>query len=117
MSMEDMRASQADQQSAGAAGSLRGTRRRRAWMLTAGGACLAVLIMSATAGHAADQNTAKYWKGKNIAQATKKFGDPTQMTPLTDTGGTLYIFAHRGEQHWVFETNPGGKIVKAAKVE
>jgi len=39
------------------------------------------------------------------------------MTPLSDTGGTLYIFAHHGEQHWVFETNPGGKIVKAAKVE
>lgn len=115
MSMEDMRVSQADQQNAGAAGFLRGARRRREWMLAAGGACL--LIMSATAGHGADQNTAKYWKGKNIAQATKKFGDPTQMTPLTDTGGTLYIFAHRGEQHWVFETNPGGKIVKAAKVE
>jgi hypothetical protein len=104
--------------SAGEAGSLRGARPRRRWMLAAAGACLALLLMSAMAGQAADnQKTGKYWKGKNIAQATKKFGDPTQMTPLSDTGGTLYIFAHHGEQHWVFETDPGGKIVKAAKVE
>jgi hypothetical protein len=103
----------------GVAGSVRGARPRRAWILTVVGMCLAALLMSAAPGLAAgkNQNTAKYWKGKNISEATKKLGEPTQMTPLTDTGGTLYIFAHHGEQHWVFETEPGGKIVKAAKVE
>ena len=106
---------------AGAAGSLRGAppRPRRRWMLAIASLCLAVLMLSPAPGNAAGgkQGAAKYWKGKNIADATKKFGDPTQMTPLSDTGGTLYIFAHKGEQHWVFETDPGGKIVKAAKVE
>ncbi len=104
---------------AGAAGSLRGAPPRRRWMLAAGGLCLAVLMISAAPGLAAgkNHNTAKYWKGKNISEATKKLGEPTQMTPLSETGGTLYIFAHPGEQHWVFETDAGGKIVKAAKVE
>lgn len=102
-----------------AARPLRGARPRRGWILAVAGMCLAALMMSAAPGLAGsrNQNTAKYWKGKNISEASKKFGDPTQMTPLSDTGGTLYIFAHHGEQHWVFETDPGGKIVKAAKVE
>jgi hypothetical protein len=109
---------QSIEQSAGAAGSPRGARPRRAWILAAAGACLAALIVSAAPGHAAgNKSTAKYWKGKNISDATKKLGEPTQMTPLPDTGGALYIFAHHGEQHWVFETQAGGKIVKAAKVE
>ena len=87
-------------------------------MLAVAGLCLTVLMISAAPGHAGqNKNSPKYWKGKNIADASKKFGDPTQMTPLSDTGGTLYIFAHHGEQHWVFETDAGGKIVKAAKVE
>jgi hypothetical protein len=98
-------------------GALRGALARRRWMLAAVGLCLTMLVISAAPVHAAGKNTAKYWKGKNIAQATKKFGDPTQATPLQETGGNLYIFAHRGEQHWVFETNPMGIIVKAAKVE
>jgi hypothetical protein len=102
-----------------AAGALRGARARRGWMLGVGSLCLAVLMMSAAPVHAGghNKNTAKYWKGKNIAEATRKFGDPTQATPLTETGGSLYIFAHQGEQHWVFETNNIGVIVKAAKVE
>ena len=104
---------------AGPEGSLREARPRRGWMVAVGALCLALLTMSAAPGHAGgpNQNTAKYWKGKNIAEATKKFGEPTQATPLQETGGNLYIFAHRGEQHWIFETNNIGVIVKAAKVE
>jgi hypothetical protein len=105
--------------SAGVAGPLRGARpRRRGWVLAVAGLCLTVLMTSAAPGRAGqNKNSPKYWKGKNIAEASKKFGDPTQMTPMSETGGTLYIFAHHGEQHWVFETDAGGKIVKAAKVE
>ena len=105
--------------SVGGAGAVKGARTWRGWTLAAGSLCLAVLMMSAAPGQAEgpNKNTAKYWKGKNIAEATKKFGDPTQATPLTETGGSLYIFAHQGEQHWVFETNNIGVIVKAAKVE
>ena len=102
------------------AGVRRDARPRRRWLIAAGSLCLAVLMMMSSGpagagGH--NPNSPKYWKGKNISEASKKFGDPTQMTPLPDTGGTLYIFAHQGEQHWVFETEAGGKIVKAAKVE
>jgi hypothetical protein len=104
--------------SVGAAGALWGARPWRWWMLRVAGLCLTALMISAAPGFAgSNKNTAKYWKGKNIAEATKKFGDPTQATPLTETGGSLYIFAHQGEQHWVFETNNIGVIVKAAKVE
>lgn len=114
-----MKTLQSIERSVGAAGAPRGARARRRWMLAAGSLCLAVLMMSAAPGHAGgpNKNTAKYWKGKNIAEATKKFGDPTQATPLQETGGSLYIFAHQGEQHWVFETNNINVIVKAAKVE
>jgi hypothetical protein len=118
MATADSRMPQSIERSAGTTGSLRGARPRRGWMLAVSCLCLAVLMMSA-AGHAEShsRSTAKYWKGKNIAEATKKFGDPTQATPLQETGGNLYIFAHQGEQHWVFETNNIGVIVKAAKVE
>jgi hypothetical protein len=103
-----------------AAGARRGARPRRGWMAAVGSLCLAVLMMLSAGPAGAgspSKSTAKYWKGKNIAEATKKFGDPTQATPLQETGGSLYIFAHQGEQHWVFETNNIGVIVKAAKVE
>ncbi len=110
---------QSIERSAAAGRPLRGARPRRRWILALAGMCLAALMMSAAPGLAGgrSQNSPKYWKGKNISEASKKFGDPTQMTPLSDTGGTLYIFAHHGEQHWVFETDAGGKIVKAARVE
>jgi hypothetical protein len=100
-------------------GVLRGALPRRRWMLAAVGLYLTMLMISAVPVHAGgkDKNTAKYWKGKNIAEATQKFGDPTQATPLQETGGNLYIFAHRGAQHWVFETNAIGVIIKAAKVQ
>jgi len=103
----------------GAAGTLRDARPRRAWIVTVAIMCLALLMMSTGSGLTAEKSkhTARYWKGKNISEATKALGEPTQMTPMSDTGGTLYIFAHHGEQHWVFETEAGGKIVKAAKVE
>jgi hypothetical protein len=103
----------------GAAGAPRGARVRRRWIVAIAGLCLTIVMASAAPGQAGSKNpnNPKYWKGKNISDASKKFGDPTQMTPLSDTGGTLYIFAHHGEQHWVFETDVGGKIVKAAKVE
>jgi hypothetical protein len=98
---------------------VKGVLPRRQWTLAAFGFALALLMLSAGLVQAGGKNpnTAKYWKGKNIAEATKKFGDPTQATPLIETGGNLYIFALRGQQHWVFETNNIGVIVKAAKVE
>ena len=107
------------ERSSGAAAIPRSTRTCPAWRLTLAGICLTLVMMSAIAGQAAGnhKHNAQYWKGRNISEATKKLGEPTQMTPLSDTGGTLYIFAHHGEQHWVFETDPGGKIIKAAKVE
>jgi len=110
---------QSTELSAGKAGSRRGTRPRGRTLLMIAGLIMTVMVASAAPGHAGskDPRSPKYWKGKNISEASKKFGDPTQMTPLPDTGGTLYIFAHHGEQHWVFETEAGGRIIKAAKVE
>ena len=81
--------------------------------------CAGLLTIQLAPGMAASNNgqTAKYWKGRNISEVQKKLGNPTQMTPLVETGGTLYIYAHRGEPHWAFETGPGGKIIKAARIE
>jgi hypothetical protein len=102
------------------AGDLRGARLpRRAMIVAAALMCAASLMMSSVPGIAAGNKaySAKYWKGRNISEVHKKFGDPTQMTAIQDTGGTMYIYAHHGQQHWVFETDPGGKIVKAAKID
>jgi hypothetical protein len=109
---------QSMKRSAGAAGTPGGARPRRA-LIAAAAIFTASLAMSSAPGVAAGgrSDTAKYWKGKNISQVEKKFGNPTQMTPLTETGGTLYIYAHRDQPHWAFETDPGGKIIKAAKIE
>jgi hypothetical protein len=107
-----------NEQAAGMARSDRARRGRAEIMLTAG-LCAALLMIQPGPGLAAGNsaNTAKYWKGKNISEVQKKFGNPTQMTPLVETGGTLYIYAHKGEPHWAFETDPGGRIVKAARIE
>jgi hypothetical protein len=96
-----------------------GGNRRWAWRLIAAGVCATLLMIQPVPGLAGgkNSNTPKYWKGRNISEVHQKFGDPTQMTPLVETGGTLYIYAHKGEPHWAFETDPGGKIIKAARIE
>jgi hypothetical protein len=101
------------------AGTPRGARPRRAIILAAALVCAASLMISSAPGIAggSTEYSAKYWKGRNISEVHKKYGDPTQMTALIQTGGTMYIYAHSGQPHWVFETDPGGKIVKAAKIE
>ena len=60
----------------------------------------------------------KYWIGKNISQAEKEFGTPTSSEQLIETGGMLVIYARKRDPvHFVFETDSGGTIIKAARVE
>ncbi len=60
----------------------------------------------------------KYWIGKNISEAEKEFGAPTFSEQLLETGGMLVIYAgEKNPIHFVFETNPGGRIIKAARIE
>jgi hypothetical protein len=100
------------------AGALSGAGLGRRRMFAIAGLCLTMLIVSMAPGYAAGKGqTAKYWKGKYINEAVKKLGQPTQTTPLIGSGGNMYIFAQPNRTHWVFETEPGGKIVKAAKIE
>ncbi len=88
------------------------------------GAVGALLILVALAGasmlHAAEpvHTSRKYWIGKNIGQAEKEFGTPTFSEQLIETGGMLVIYASgKNPVHFVFETDPGGRIIKAARVE
>ncbi len=60
----------------------------------------------------------KYWIGRNISEAEKEFGTPTFSEQLIETGGMLVIYAsQRNPVHFVFETDAGGRIIKASKVE
>ncbi|GEM_PF-6250828 len=60
----------------------------------------------------------RYWIGRNISEAEKEFGTPTFSEQLVETGGLLVIYARRKDSvHFVFETDPGGKIIKAARIE
>jgi hypothetical protein len=96
----------------------KGVLRRRWWMITVASLSLMFAITVASPVQAAGHKKgARYWKGRNISQAVAKFGEPTLSQPLAETGGSMYIFARRGETHWVFETDPGGKIVKASQIE
>jgi hypothetical protein len=62
--------------------------------------------------------TRRYWIGKNIREAEKEFGKPTFSEQLLETGGMLVIYASKKHPvHFVFETAPGGRIIKAARVE
>jgi hypothetical protein len=90
---------------------------RHTWIFAAAAAWLVIAVTASAVRAAGDEQTAKYWKGKYISEATKQLGEPTQMTPLMESGKALYIFANPNEPHWVFETEPNGKIVKATKVE
>jgi hypothetical protein len=90
---------------------------RHAWSFAAAAACLVVAMTTPAVRAAGDEQTATHWKGQYISEATKQLGEPTQMTPLMESGKTLYIFANPNEPHWVFETEPNGKIVKATKVK
>ncbi len=60
----------------------------------------------------------EYWIGKNISEAEKEFGTPTFSEELIETGGMLVMYASKKNPvHFVFETDPGGRIIKAARVE
>jgi hypothetical protein len=74
--------------------------------------CLTTPLLAASA----KQQNAKYWLGKNIGQAVKVLGQPTQMVPIIETGGAMYIYAKKSEQHMVFETSPDGVIHRAVNV-
>lgn len=74
-------------------------------------------LASPLAAASAKQQNAKYWMGKNIGQAVKVLGQPTQMVPIIETGGVMYIYAKKSERHMVLETSPDGVIVKAVNVE
>ncbi len=87
-------------------------------------AAIAGASMFPAAGIAAEQaaravhTSRKYWIGKNISEAEKEFGTPTFSEQLLETGGMLVIYASKKDPvHFVFETDPGGRIVKAARVE
>ncbi len=88
------------------------------------GAAIATLIFIAFAGSSIlygagpVHTNRKYWIGKNISQAEKEFGTPTSSEQLIETGGMLVIYARKKDPvHFVFETDSGGTIVKAARVE
>ncbi|HLH78446.1 MAG TPA: hypothetical protein VKV28_16725 [Candidatus Binataceae bacterium] len=86
----------------------------RAAILIAG--VLGCLVTPLAAASAKQQN-AKFWMGKNIGQAVKALGQPTQMVPIIETGGAMYIYAKKNERHMVFETGPDGVISKAVNVQ
>jgi hypothetical protein len=60
----------------------------------------------------------RYWLGKNIETAEQRFGRPTFSEQLIETGGMLVIYdSNHDPMHFVFETDPGGMIIKATRVD
>jgi hypothetical protein len=57
------------------------------------------------------------WLGVPRHELLKKFGRPSQIIEYPDTGGQLLIYSHPGQPHYVFETGPDGKVIRAAKTK
>lgn len=57
------------------------------------------------------------WIGRNISAVVAAYGQPSYWNASHDGGGGggRYIFDNPNQPHFVFETQPGGVIVRAAK--
>ena len=58
------------------------------------------------------------WIGRNISAVVDALGQPSYWNASHDGGGGggRYIFDNPNQPHFVFETQPGGIIVRAARV-
>jgi hypothetical protein len=58
------------------------------------------------------------WIGRNISAVVDTFGQPSYWNASHDGGGGggRYIFDKPNQPHFVFETQPGGMIVRAARI-
>jgi hypothetical protein len=54
------------------------------------------------------------WIGKDRVQLANQMGQPKEAVPLTDTGGEMLYYSYEGH-HYVFETDPEGKISSAVQ--
>jgi hypothetical protein len=57
------------------------------------------------------------WMGKPSSEVEAKFGRPTKIEKLKDTGGTRYSYRSPGQPHYVFEFSPSGKVTAANIVD
>lgn len=59
-----------------------------------------------------------YWIGKNISAAIRVFGQPSYWNANHEggAGGNRYFFTGANQPHFVFDTQPGEIIVKAARI-
>jgi len=57
------------------------------------------------------------WMGKPSSDVEAKFGRPTKIEKLKDTGGTRYSYRSPGQPHYVFEFSPSGKVTAANIVD
>jgi hypothetical protein len=57
------------------------------------------------------------WIGKSMSDVQAKFGPPTQMETLEDTGGKRSYYRESGQPHYVFEYNPMGKVISADMID
>jgi hypothetical protein len=54
------------------------------------------------------------WIGKDRVQLANQMGQPKEAVPMTDTGGEMLYYSYEGH-HYVFETDPEGKISSAVQ--
>ena len=54
--------------------------------------------------------------GKRISDVEAKFGRPTKVDSLKDTGGKSYYYRGPG-RHYLFEFSPDGKVTTATIVD
>jgi hypothetical protein len=54
------------------------------------------------------------WIGKDRVQLANQMGQPKEAVPFPDTGGEMLFYGYQGH-HYVFETDPEGKITSAVQ--
>jgi hypothetical protein len=89
-------------------------------LITIGAAAMGLVVSLGACGNTfttpseESRGAVAQWIGKDRVQLANQMGQPKEAVPLTDTGGEMLYYSYEGH-HYVFETDPEGKISSAVQ--
>jgi len=90
-------------------------------LITAAALAMGVMLMlGACVSHQpwittpSQETTQAQWIGRDRVELAHQMGQPKEAVPMTDTGGEMLYYSYEGH-HYVFETDPLGKITSAVQ--
>jgi len=83
-------------------------------LTTVAGLGLGLMLSVAACTSQESTSAAKQYIGKDRTQIAQELGKPTNVVPLTDTGGEMLYYSYQGH-HYVFEVGPDGLVQSAVE--